>query len=137
MLGLFDGLGYTINYLSSDAEDIVCHLDQESTVFYLTSKKKVEFKTGIRRFKVPMATIKTKPKKIKSINYIRKDSKIAKSLIANVNARVDQLIRLLKDKAQTEDGDITIFVFGESIQSGEEVDTAELECNIGITLVKK
>jgi len=89
LLGLFDGLGYTINYLSPDAEDIVYHLDQKSTVFYLTNKKKVESKTGIRRLKIPMATIKTKPKKIKGINYIRKDSKIAKSLIASVNARVD------------------------------------------------
>jgi len=138
MIGLFDGLGYKINYLSSDAGDLlIYHLDQKSTVFYLTSKKKVESKTGIRRLEIPMITIKTKPKKIKNLNCIKKNSKITKSLIAVINTTVDQLIQLLKDRAQTEDGEITIFVFNESIQSGEEIDTAELECNIGITLVKR
>ena len=57
--------------------------------------------------------------------------------MASVNARVDQLIQLLKNKAQTENGNVIIFVFSESIQSGEEIDTAELECNIGIILIKR
>jgi len=137
LLGLFNGLGYKINYLSLDEEDLSYYLDQKSTVFYLTNKKKVESKTGISRLKIPMFTVKTKPKKIKNVNYIKKNSKIVKSLMASVNARVDQLIQLLKNKAQTENGNVIIFMFSESIQSGEEIDTAELECNIGIILIKQ
>jgi len=107
--------------------------DIENTVYYLNEEKKVKSQKGKPRITIPYFVLKVGPNKIPNIYHTKKNSKITKSMIATMNAKVDQLIQSLKEKAGTDDGNVLVSVNYGNVQSGEEPDTMELECRIGIT----
>jgi len=128
---LFDGLEVEADCLCCGMLPIY-DVNPKNITYYLNENKKVESQKGKSRIRVPYFILKAGPKTIPSIHHIRKNSKLTKNLISSINAKVEQLIQKLKDKAKTNKGRIIIPISFGNIQSGEEPDTMELECRIGI-----